>query len=31
MQKEKGQKAFGIVPTTFIMPFEIDEFYSNQL
>ncbi|RNA41182.1 tubulin polyglutamylase TTLL5-like isoform X1 [Brachionus plicatilis] len=29
MQKEKGQKAFNIVPTTFVLPFEIDDFYAT--
>jgi tubulin polyglutamylase TTLL5 len=29
MQKEKSAKAFNIVPTTFIMPYEIDDFYST--
>ncbi len=28
MQKEKGVKFFNFIPTTFIMPFEIDDFYS---
>ncbi len=29
MGKEKGQKAFNFLPLTFIMPFEIDEFYNT--
>jgi tubulin polyglutamylase TTLL5 len=28
MQREKGLKSFNFLPTTFIMPFEIDDFYS---
>ncbi|CAF0757749.1 unnamed protein product [Brachionus calyciflorus] len=29
MQKDKGHKAFNIVPTTFVLPYEIDDFYST--
>ena len=30
MSKEKGHRAFNFLPLTFVMPFEIDEFYSKN-
>lgn len=30
MSKEKGHRAFNFLPLTFVMPFEIDDFYSKH-